>query len=284
MEQQRDDGGSSVDERTGGTGPAGPGQVGARLRAARERRGLSIEACARSLSARPRQVEALEAGDVAGFGGDVYVRGFLRTYATLLELDPDEVLRMYGQDPAFRGPVLPPREPLRIRRDPPGWLLGLVGVLAVAGVLVAVLGFGGRRVPEAVAPSDGTLDASATDVAPDDTDDAAAVERPDPAPSPAAPEGPPVDVVLTFEASSWLEVLVDDVLVEPGALVPSGSTLRFGGQRAVALRFGNAGGVRIELNEQALGPPGRPGEVVRIVLGPDGAMEPDDDAAATAGG
>ena len=282
MDPDHDDRALLDEGRTDDVAPVGPEPVGELLRAARERRGLSVAECARSLSARPRQIEALESGDVAGFGGDVYVRGFLRTYATLLEVDPHEVLRLHGQDPAFRGPVLPPREPLRIRRDPPGWLLGLVGVLAVAGVLVAVLGFGGRRVPEAVAPIDTVLGTAPTDVVTED--DAAPIERPEPAPAPAAPQGPPVDVVLTFEAASWLEVLVDDVLVEPGALVPSGATLRFGGQRSVALRLGNAGGVRVELNEEALGPPGRPGEVVRLVLGPEGVLGQDDAEGAAEGG
>lgn len=246
------------------------GSAGAILRAERQRQGLSVEDCARRLRARPRQVVALEAGDLAGFGGDVYVRGFLRTYAEILGVDADEVLRRHGEDPTFRGPVLPPREPLRIRRDPPGWLIGLLGVLAVAAVLAAVLGFGGRRAPESVAPVDPTMNEGGA-VA-DPTPEPSTV-RPAPAPAPQEAPRPPVDVVLTFEAASWLEVLVDDVLVEPGALVASGETLRFGGQRTVALRFGNAGGVRVELNEEALGPPGRPGEVVRLLLGPDGPLD-----------
>lgn len=242
------------------------------LRAAREQQGLSVAECARRLRARPGQVQALEAGDLAAFGGDVYVRGFLRTYAGILGVDADEVLRRHGEDPTLRAPVLPPREPLRIRRDPPGWLLGLVGVIAVAGVLTAVLGFGGRRAPESVAPLDVAGDGGTSVPVTAEGRPEPATPRPDASAAPEEPLGPPVDVVLTFEAASWLEVLVDDVLVEPGVLVAPGETLRFGGQRTVALRLGNAGGVRVELNREALGPPGRPGEVVRLVLGPDGAV------------
>lgn len=134
-----------------------------------------------------------------------------------------------------------------------------------------MLGFGGRRAPESVAPVDLTMDEGSA-VAVEDRTPEPSTARPEPAPAPEEPRRPPVDVVLTFEAASWLEVLVDDVLVEPGALVTAGETLRFSGQRTVALRFGNAGGVRVELNEVALGPPGRPGEVVRLLLGPDGPL------------
>jgi len=263
-------------DSTVGDGPEGPALAGALLREGRERSGRTVADCAAALRARPGQIEALERGDLTTFGGEVYARGFLRSYARLVRVDADRVLQLHGDDPAFRGPVLPPREPLRLRRDPPGWLVGLTGLLVVAGVIAAVLGLGGSRVPSAVAPSDPALEAPGTVLPPT----APPVERPlapEPEPEPA---GPPVDVVLRFEAASWLEVLVDGVPVEPGVLVAAGETLRYAGQQVVALRFGNAGGVRVELNGDELGPAGRPGQVLRVAYGPDG---PVDGPAATGG-
>jgi cytoskeleton protein RodZ len=251
--------------------------AGALLRDARLRAGRSREDCASALRARASQIEAMERGDLQGFGGEIYARGFLRSYARLVGVDAEEVLRLHGGDPAFRGPVLPPREPVRIRRDPPGWLVGLVGLVAVVGVIVAVLGLGGSRVPSAVAPTDPALEVPAG-TAPTTPPPAPDPVTPPPAPEPV-PAGPPVDVVLTFEAASWLEVLVDGVPVESGALVPAGETLRFAGQEVVSLRLGNAGGVRIELNDVELGPAGRPGQVLRVAFGPDGPI----DASAAAG-
>ena len=257
-------------EHGGEVGPDGPTLAGALLSDAREASGRTVAECASALRARPGQIEALERGDLSSFGGDIYARGFLRSYARLLAVDPTRVLELHGQDPTFSGPVLPPREPLRLRRDPPGWLVGLVGLMVVVGVVVTVLGVGGSRVPSAVAPSDPALDAPSAVVTPPVVDPPAAPPAPEPE---AEPSGPPVDVVLTFEAASWLEVLVDDVAVEPGVLVPAGETLRFGGQDIVSLRFGNAGGVRVELNGEDLGTAGRPGEVLRIGLGPDGRVD-----------
>jgi hypothetical protein len=89
-------------------------------------------------------------------------------------------------------------------------------------------------------------------------------------------------VILTFEAASWLEVLVDGVPARPSAVVPAGETLRFGATSRVALRFGNAGGVRVELNGEDLGAPGASGAVVTVVLGPDGPVA-EEAAAATDG-
>jgi cytoskeleton protein RodZ len=255
-------------------GPEGPQLAGALLRQGRQRRGMSIEQCATALRARPGQIEAIERGDLSGFGGEVYARGFLRSYAVLVHVDPAEVLKLHGEDPSYRGPVLPPREPLRIRRDPPGWLVGILGVLAVGGVMAAVLGLGGSRVPSSVPTADPGLelpDSGGSDV-PGEPEPAPRPPAPEPVPEPA---GPPVDVVLTFEAASWLEVLVDGVVVESGVLVPAGETLRFSGQQLVALRFGNAGGVRVEHNGEELGAAGRPGEVLRLAFDPDGPVAPD---------
>ncbi len=263
--------------RDGAVTESGPAAAGLLLRHGREQRGLTVDQCAVALRARAGQVEALERGELDAFGGAVYARGFLRSFATLVQVDPEEVLRLHGEDPAFRGPVLPPREPLRLRRGAPGWLVGLLGVVAVGGVVAVVLGLGGTRVPPAATPSDPAIDA------PTDPGGAGA-DTEDPAPGPAEPDatpeepvGPPIDLVVTFEEASWLEVLVDDLPADgvpvSGVTVPAGETLRFLGQEHVRLRFGNAGGVRIELNGEDLGAPGRRGEVLELEIRPSGPVE-----------
>lgn len=259
-------------EGTGAQAPEGPVRAGALLRTTREDRGMTVVECAMRLRCRAAQLEALERGDLDLFGGAVYARGFLRSYADLVGADAGEVLRLHGDDPLRTAATLPSDEPLRLRRDPPRWLIGAVGVLALAGVVAVVLGLGGRRVPEP-APGD-----EAVAVAPEAADGAAQVvpDRPEAEePSEPEPTGPPVDVILTFEADSWLEVLVDGVPARPSAVVPAGETLRFGAASRVALRFGNAGGVRVELNGEDLGPPGASGAVVTVVLGPDGPLDAD---------
>jgi len=259
-------------------GTEGPALAGVLLREGRRRLGRTVEDCASSLRARPGQVEALERGDLRDFGAEIYARGFLRSYARLVGVDEAQVLALHGVDPSYRGPVLPPREPLRLRRAAPGWLVGLTSLAVVAGVIAVVLGVAGSRVPGAVAPSDPALESPGAVVPPT----APPVDRPanpEPTPTPEpAPSRPPVDLVLIFEAASWLEVLVDGVPVEPGTLVAAGETLQFAAQQQVSLRLGNAGGVRVELNGEELGPAGRPGEVLRLTYGPEG-QAPDGSAA-----
>lgn len=62
--------------------------VGARLRAAREARGISLHEIANTLKLGARQVEGLENGDWQALPGHTFIRGFVRNYARLVELDP----------------------------------------------------------------------------------------------------------------------------------------------------------------------------------------------------
>jgi cytoskeleton protein RodZ len=66
---------------------------GARLRAAREAAGLSVDQVAQQLKLAQRQVRALEDENFAELPGRTFSRGFLRNYARLLNLDADDLLQ-----------------------------------------------------------------------------------------------------------------------------------------------------------------------------------------------
>ncbi len=61
--------------------------VGARLRQAREAMGLQINEVAQTLKLGARQVEALERDDWSALPGQTFVRGFVRNYSRLVQLD-----------------------------------------------------------------------------------------------------------------------------------------------------------------------------------------------------
>ena len=73
------------------------------LRAQRERASLSIEDIARVTKIPERSLRQLEEGKFEELPADVFVRGFLRSYARVVGVSPDEVVRRYamcGLDPA----------------------------------------------------------------------------------------------------------------------------------------------------------------------------------------
>src|SRR5580700_1919306 len=137
--------------------------IGARLRAARELKGLTMLQAAEKLHVDARVLEALEAEDFAALGADVYVRGHLRRYAVLVGESPSELQQLYSGGVQAARPDL-----TRIPRAAPAAhssalalpaLLAVVGV-AIAGILWWALHLPGQRarevVPAVAAPAPAT--------------------------------------------------------------------------------------------------------------------------------
>lgn len=109
--------------------------VGATLRNAREQAGLSVADIADRIKFAPKQVEALEANDFAHLPQAPFLRGFVRSYARVLQLDeasltgslPEAQLRQEAV-PA-RGTDVPFRNPLEMNRINLVWLGGALGVV-----------------------------------------------------------------------------------------------------------------------------------------------------------
>ena len=79
--------------------------VGRTLRVARERLGLSVMEVANLLKFAPRKIEALEADEFQHLQGATFLRGFVRGYAKILQLDAQPLLERLPTDirPHARG-------------------------------------------------------------------------------------------------------------------------------------------------------------------------------------
>ncbi|MGB5131390.1 MAG: helix-turn-helix domain-containing protein, partial [Steroidobacteraceae bacterium] len=88
------------------TRTSGP-KPGARLRVAREAKGLTIEAAAERLRLNAALVLAMEEDRLALLGAPVFARGHLRSYAVLLGLPEDEVLASFGSSEVPEPSLLP---------------------------------------------------------------------------------------------------------------------------------------------------------------------------------
>jgi hypothetical protein len=66
------------------------------LRAGRAHRRMSLEAVAKVTKIQPRILERLEAGKLEGLPAEVFVRGFVRSFARCVGLDEGEALRRYA--------------------------------------------------------------------------------------------------------------------------------------------------------------------------------------------
>jgi cytoskeletal protein RodZ len=81
--------------------------VGEQLRTARETQKLAIHQVADWTKIRGDHLRALESGDYSVFSAPVYIRGFVRTYATLLKLDAPQILSQLNSELTDSGQIEP---------------------------------------------------------------------------------------------------------------------------------------------------------------------------------
>jgi transcriptional regulator with XRE-family HTH domain len=91
-------------------------EISRRLRAARERAGLSLEDISATTKIRIAALQAIERGHFERLPGDFYARAFLKAYAREVRLPPDEIVHEYD---ASR-PVAQPQPDTSVSRPEPG--------------------------------------------------------------------------------------------------------------------------------------------------------------------
>src|SRR3954467_6926039 len=127
-----------MDETAAAAPPAAPRSIGERLRAGRERAGLSRAAAAGKLHLDNKVSEAVESDRFAELGASVYVRGHLRRYADFVGEAGLEMVNAYGARQVSPPPPDLTQIPHAERRSDPRRLitplvgLGCALVLAIA--------------------------------------------------------------------------------------------------------------------------------------------------------
>lgn len=245
--------------------------LGEVLRDARFRYGLSLEQAAEDTKIRKRFLAALEDGEYHMLPAPVYARGFIRTYAEYLGIDPHVAEKLF--QPTGRAAAPPPIRPAanglrEVRVISMGMVLTfIVAVLIVAGIVYLYAQYQSYT---ASGPVDFSPRPTATAVVP--TVQAApvvvptAAPTPTPIPSPTAIRG--VEVVVQANERCWIRVVVDNQTkaVFEGEL-QAGETRTWKANDRMDMRVGNAGGVEVTVNGMRQGKLGASGEVKNITWG-----------------
>ncbi|MGQ0525806.1 MAG: helix-turn-helix domain-containing protein [Betaproteobacteria bacterium] len=252
----------------------GPGTA---LAAARTAQNLSVPDVARQLKLSASQVAALEAGEYERLPGPVFVRGFVRNYARLLKLDPDRLLDMMAtapgaetrnEMPTSRGVPFPTAS---VRRWPRTLMLTALLVLCALAAYefywsdrafapAAPASTAGTAVTIPVTPALHEPPGAVPGPAPTQETTTAALPPPAPAGSEAAPasSAPAVtaadeaELRFTFKRDSWVEVRERGGRTVFTGTNPAGTEQRLTGRPPLTLVIGNAGGVLLIYNEQAI--------------------------------
>ena len=277
--------------------------IGTRLRAAREKKGLTLLQAAERMHVDSRILEWLEAENFAALGAPVYARGHLRHYAELVDESPTQLQALYAE--ATRSTPAQP-DLTKIARAEPASDAGRLAVPAMVGlVAVAIIGTvwwfiqtGSRTHPvvQTQSQSQSTPQPAAADGSKSADTAGGTPGTPAPAPTPPArantkpttpgarpavtaapvatstsgatapppgPRGKQGELTLKFNADSWAEVYDATGQTLFNDVGAASSTHTVRGPAPLRVVLGNAAGVTLQFN-------GRPA-VVPASTRPDGS-------------
>ncbi len=244
--------------------------VGEILRAEREKQGKTVKDIERGTSIRALYLQAIEDGRYEVLPGEVYLKGFIRNYASFLGLNAQQTLAVYlesqspspPQEPAAAKPAAT-RSPASGKQPDDGgkssvgrWLIALVVIAIAAGVAWAAMNY----LNPPAAPKTPPPPAQVQPVPPPAAPPKAQAPTPTATPAPA-PATRPITVQARYTAECWMRVVADGREVYEG--IPRlGETLAWNADRSMTLQIGNAAGVQLTYNGQPQGRLGGDGEVV----------------------
>lgn len=287
--------------------------LGDLLRKTREERNLSLNDIEKETKIRKLYIKAIEEGDYGKIPGEVFLKGFIKTYAKMLGLDGQALVEEYKKEknglPAAEAekepaaeekqpePEVPaeeekPAEPAPRKADEkhesgrasilntesneylkPQSSGGKKNIVILAVIIVAI-----------IAAAAVYISSQSSDEPKAPAPSSAQTQQQEAQPQQAAPA--PVsgaEVSASFADDCWTEVKVDGNVVL-SETVKAGSQLTWKGTKQVDVTVGNAGAVDITFNGQPAGKLGAVGAVVtKSFAAPDAAAAPGADANANAG-
>jgi cytoskeletal protein RodZ len=238
------------------------------LREARERRGISLRQIANTTKIGMSALEALERNAISRLPGGIFSRGFVRSYAVEVGLDPEATVRefiaQFPNDSVTAGhpgsTQSEDHEAIDSDRRTASTFARLIALSIPVAAAMIYFSIAGRPAP------------------PPDTD-VPALEEPSPPPgatyadsvSPvpglaAAAAASPLDrLTITLRAvrECWVSVTVDGTKLFE-SLLPAGEQRTIEAVREVLLTAGDASAVTLIINGAEAKPLGTPGEVVTV--------------------
>jgi len=240
--------------------------LGEILRSEREKKGLSIKDIEKATSIRSLYLNAIEEQNYNVIPGEVYLKGFIRNYASYLGLNPQEMIDLYRQekDPSpveTSTPVDKTRiiertdasaaNPEDVQTGKTKWIaIGLASV-ALAGAVWWFTGSHNSQ-PKPLVPTQEVKPGPALSTP---------VPQPTVPPQTQVTQSKPVTVIAKYTDECWTLVVADGKEIYEG--IPKlGETLTWEAQSNISIQLGNAAGVEITYNGQTLGKMGGKGEVL----------------------
>lgn len=261
--------------------------LGRLLKSTREERQIEIDEAFRVTRIRCHTLEALENEQWDELPSQVFVKGFLKTYADFLGLDKEMVLERYEEisTPGGDTSEIVKQVSPRTRRWWIKVMLPLLALVFIAGIVylnradisivtkifqylgtqaplgeekeIAVPGKRGDQTEadktEAFARPESVEETDLTEIA-------TVAQKP-----PEKPPPPRFSLTANVRIRTWIAIYVDDQPVKEYLFHP-GDTVTWTAQEGFDILVGNAGGIDFLLNGTEIGTLGAEGKVVRVKL------------------
>jgi len=266
--------------------------LGEELKAARESKGLTLRQIADSTRISLSFLTALEADDYTSIPGEVFVTGFLRSYARELGIPEKEILAKYRQlnpppaEPSYSQVKTQHKPKPSLLRIPHGLVVRKMSlpILIVAGLilggiltLLAIM-LTSKTAPEPVATTEVPIMAAAPKPYVPITTATANAFKVGTSSQPAIPPvkentpqlaepqaKPSLEVKLTATEKTWYSYSTDKGQRKHG-IMEKGTSLSIIADDMINLDLGNAGGVKVEYNGKELKPFGKQGVPVKNIV------------------
>ncbi|MFZ0611124.1 MAG: RodZ domain-containing protein [Desulfobacterales bacterium] len=261
------------------------------LQAIRIEKGISLQTVSQETRIRLETLHHIEEEDHRHLPDEVYVKGFLRSYAKAIGADGEEAVQRYNSRLAVKRKIALSEAAL-YRTGGGFWrrlLLSLAAVLCLIAVTVYAVSAWRERAAAKTAVT-GTIEAptpaaekpvavseppeeekALTTAPPAELPPVPAEDKDGAAESPAnsaatAPEAAGrLRLTIDTIEETWLKAIVDDQRAKQYRLNP-GDHIELEGTRNFNLLIGNAGGLRLALNGKAVALSGKSGQVVTLQL------------------
>ncbi len=250
--------------------------IGQYLRSKRDELSLSLKEISEKTRIRISYLQAIEEENFDKIPGRVFIKGYVRQYCRALSIPETEAINILTEDleeyfkPLEEEPaVVERKKSLSIR------------LLYPAAVILIVLSIGlyyksKERIPIQLAQdrtevteqdktSSNALSEQNTPIASESTSQDGNIKIPSPLGTAEADYSGKHILEVETVKETWIFINIDNKLKYSMILKP-GEVRSWSGRNTFFMRVGNAGGIRITYDGQALGSPGRMGEVVSLTL------------------
>jgi cytoskeletal protein RodZ len=272
--------------------------LGDYLKNKREAQNITLEEVAQATRIRRTILEAIENNHYDLIPPKVFTQGFIKSYASYLGLDENDVIKRYHELMESLETKNDTDEPVQEQPPQPfitpGRLL-VLGIVCIVALTIWLLSRNPQQEDDTVSnntlPITSTSSSSVTSPppasqeVPAEEDGAPTVfDREEPAvleeePPPEGKQGEetveateteegkaePMALRVVATEQAWMKVQLDQGKPYE-ALLKSGESLTLKAREKFIIRIGNAGGVELFFNEEPLGNPGKPGEVIDLTL------------------